>query len=108
MADEGIDSPGMRDEDPYELTRVRACESFSRRLMGIAIGAVEVDRGESEGSFRGRWFIAGAAARIRSHDAHGVRDAVGRPAVRGRVRDARGRSGVMGRWCLSRLFSCCL
>ena len=72
MADEGIDSPGMRDEDPYELTRVRACESFSRRLMGIAIGAVEVDRGESEGSFRGRWFIAGAAARIRSHDVPGA------------------------------------
>ena len=40
MADEGIDSPGMRDEDPYELTRVRVCESLSRRLMGIAVGAV--------------------------------------------------------------------
>ena len=40
MADEGIDSPGMRDEDPYELTRVRVCESLSRRLMGIAVGIV--------------------------------------------------------------------
>lgn len=59
MADEGIDSPGMRDEDPYELTRVRVCESLSRRLMGIAVEAVEVDRGKSEGSSRGRWFHRG-------------------------------------------------
>ena len=36
----------------------------------------EVDLGKSEGSFRGRWFTAGAAARIRSHDASG---AVGGP-----------------------------
>ena len=40
MTYEGIDSPRMRDEDPYELTRVRVCESLSRRLMGIAVGAV--------------------------------------------------------------------
>ena len=48
MADEGIDYPGMRDEDPYELTGVRACESFSRRLMGIAIGAVSKSIGASQ------------------------------------------------------------
>ena len=40
MADEGIDSPGMRDEDPYEVDEGRGCESFSRRLMGIAVGIV--------------------------------------------------------------------
>lgn len=39
---------------------------------------------------------------------YGVRGAVRRPVVRGRVRDARGRSGVMGRWRLGLLFSCCL
>ena len=61
MADEGIDSPGMQDEDPYELTRVRACESFSLRLMGIAVGIVtksigasQKARSEGGGSSRGR------------------------------------------------------
>ena len=61
MTDERIDSPGMQDEDPYELTRVRVCESLSHRLMGIAVGIVAKSIGESQkarseggGSSRGR------------------------------------------------------